>query len=89
MDGVEIASGNMHTEQKVERARRLADRWDAVSVASSDAHARDPIGRFLTELEEEPEDEAELITVLREGQTEPVVVPRSTATKSKQVLPGL
>jgi predicted metal-dependent phosphoesterase TrpH len=88
LNGVEFASGNMHSEKKVERARRLADRWDAVSMASSDAHARDPIGRFLTELDDEPEEEAELIAALREGQAEPKIAPRSPTTKSREVFPG-
>lgn len=71
LDGVEVASSNMSEPGKTRKAHELATRWDAVRLASSDAHGLDPVGKFRTRLPREPEDEADLVELLRQGKAEP------------------
>lgn len=73
LDGVEIASRNMHDSESLHRARQLAESWGAKMVSNSDAHSLDPIGRFYTTLSDPVTDETELIDSLRNQDVEPEV----------------
>lgn len=73
LHAVEIASGNMCDAVSRDRSRALAEQWNAKTVASSDAHALGPVGKFYTTLPEPVESETELITLLKNKPVAPEV----------------
>jgi predicted metal-dependent phosphoesterase TrpH len=73
LDGVEIASRNMHDPDLRRRSETLASDWNSWTVANSDAHSPGPIGRFYSVLPEPVSTESDLIRTLREESPRPEV----------------
>jgi len=73
LDGVEIASRGMYRPEEEERARGLAESWDADCFANSDAHSPMPVGAFYTEIDGHPRTETELLETLRSNRVQPVI----------------
>lgn len=73
LDGVEIASRGMYRSEEEERARQLAQSWDADCFANSDAHSPSPVGAFYCEIDGYPRTESELLETIRSHGVRPVI----------------